>query len=1128
MKCPRCTQQNPAAAKFCGDCGQMIGAPCPVCKTVNLIESNFCNLCGQILPKINSTFSGRELHNPLSPDVLKNPKPQASSGERKYVTVLFSDLSGYTTLTQRLDPEEVKEIVMRLFREMTKVITKYEGYIEKYIGDAVIAIFGVPRAHEDDPIRAILAAKEIHELVDTLSAEYDERIKQTLSMHTGINTDLAITCDVTMNGGLQGIAGGTQNLAAHFCSLAKPGDILVGSETYRQAIGYFIFNAQESVGLEGVSAPIQVYKVISRINQPKKTHRFHGLRSDLIGRNPEFELLRAALGRVRSGKGCLVSLCGNAGTGKSRLVEDFKSALTPEEANWREGHCYPFARNITYFPLIDLISRTLGIEENDPPELVREKIESGLKFVEQRDEVIPYVGSLFDLGYKQLEGISPEAWRVRFQKAILEILTVMARRAPTIICLEDLHWADPSSLDLIRYLLSDFRYPALVICVYRPTLAFLSNQHIANLGESCVEIRLEDLSPAETQSMVQSLLKTEQIPLELKRFVQEKAGGNPFYLEELFNSLVETKTLTFENSHWVLTKSIGTSALSATIHGMITARIDRLESDMKIILQEASVIGRVFNHDILDQITEIDGNLWHHLSGLYALDLIKARNYKPAVEYIFKHALTQHVVYDGLLKINRSAIHERVGLVMEKIFADRLADHYEALAYHFQRGQSLEKAVDYLVKSGDKSMARYALEEAHKYYRDAFDILSSQSVGLRKTDSLLIDLLNKWSLAYYYRGRYKDLLSLLEDHQALAETLPEKDKRGMFHAWLGCALWHREQFKRAHQHLLTALALGEEQNNLKTTGYACCWLTWVSAELGLLHDAIGYAERAQKIYHSGRGDDYIYVCSMAGMGYALWHQGNKSKTLDTGNALLDFGRKQGDYRATCMGYCCVGWSYLVGGELLQAVRFFEKAVKVSVDPWYVIFPKLALAFAWILNGKVLDAQNYITEILEFSQAFGAEFVGGPALFFQGVVLVTRGETDKGLQFLEGCYQSWIKNGNTLRYATCGLILANVYADIARKARIKQREKFTLLAEKKATFYFQKAIESARHMDAKATLTKVYRDWGNFCKDKGDTDKAENCLTEAATDIQMCDSDVLKAHFEVDSPKTRQIQFQDLV
>jgi class 3 adenylate cyclase len=745
MKCPRCTYQNPPAVKFCGNCGQRMGTLCPDCNTINLPESNFCHLCGHVLSKPNESFPGKKITIPRFQDVKKATQTHFAEEERKYVTVLFSDLSGYTTLAQRLDPEEVKEIVARIFRETTKVVTKYEGFIEKYIGDAVMAVFGAVRAHEDDPIRAIKASREIHELVNALSFDYEKEIGQILAMHTGINTGLVVTGDVDFDKGTHSITGATLNIAARLCSLAKPGDILVGSETYRQAIGYFNFDSKDPVRLKGMEAPIQVYKVISQINQPKKIHRFHGLRADLIGRNPELGLLKEALDRVRAGKGSLVLLCGNAGTGKSRLLEEFKSALNSGKINWREGQCYPCTRNFTYYPLIDLLSRNFGIEEKDSPELIRKKIESGLKFVEHKDDVVPYVGSLFNLKYVQLEGIRPEIWRSRLQKAILEILGVMARRAPTIICLEDLHWADPSSLELIRFLLSDFRYPALVICVYRPTLTLLSNQQIANLSESYFEIRLEDLSAAETETMLESLLKTKQIPQDLKRFVREKAGGNPFYLEEIINSFVESEILMSEDVNWGLRKSLADSEISSTIHGVIAARIDRLDAEMKRILQEASVIGRSFYYEILSHITELDDSLWHHLSSLETLDLIKARSYRPAVEYIFKHALTQDVVYSGLVKGNRKAIHERVGRVMEKLFEDRLPEFYEALAYHFQRGQSVDRAVNYLVKSGQKSMQRYALEEAHRYYHDAFTILSSQVGKSYKTDSLLMDLLNNWS-----------------------------------------------------------------------------------------------------------------------------------------------------------------------------------------------------------------------------------------------------------------------------------------------------------------------------------------------------------------------------------------------
>ena len=1108
MKCPICTHQNPPNVKFCCDCGQRMGTLCSGCNTLNLPQSNFCHQCGQFLPKTNAFFSDEKPARLCFPDVKKTALPHAATGERKVATVLFSDLSGYTNLAQRLDPEEIKEIISGLSREITKVVSKYEGFIEKYVGDAVMAVFGAIRAHEDDPVRAIRAAGEIHELINAFSSHYETQIGQTLAMHTGINTGLVVTGDVDFDKGTHGIAGATLNLAARLCSLAKPGDILIGSQTYRLAIGYFNFDSQEPVQLKGVTAPIQVYKVISRIDQPKKIHRFHGLQADLIGRNPELELLKKALDRVRTGKGSLVSLCGNAGTGKSRLVEEFKSALNRENVTWREGQCYPYARNFTYFPLIDLLSRTFGIKEIDAPELVREKIESGLDFLEHKDDVVPYVGSLYHLKYTQLESISPEIWRSRLQMAFLEILTAMARRAPTIICLEDLHWADPSSLELIRFLLSDFRYPALVICVYRPTMTLLTNQQIFNLGESYVEIRLEDLSPTETGTMVESLLKTEQIPSGLKHFLRDKAGGNPFYLEEIINSLVESKTLVPENTHWILSKDIGESEFSSTIHGVIAARIDRLEAEMKRILQESAVIGRAFYYEFLSHITELEDSLWHHLSSLETLDLIKARSYRPAVEYIFKHALTQEVVYNGLVKGKRKEIHERVALVMEKLFEDRLPEYYEALAYHFQRGQSVNKAVDYLAKAGEKSLERYALEEAHQYYDAAYTMLRGQPDKLGKTDSLLIDLLNKWSLVYYYRGRYKEMLSLLTQHQVVADSLPHNDKRGMFYAWIGCALWHRERFKESHQHLLNALTLGEKNNDFTVVGYACCWLSWVCTELGLLDDAIGYAERAQSIFKADRRDDYIYVSSMCGMGYTLWHRGDKSKTLEVGNVLLDFGRKQGNYRAKGMGYCCIGWSHLIGGDLVQATPFFEKAIQISVDPWFSLFPKLALAYGLIVNGNVYDAEKHIAEILVFSQQFGAEFAGKPAYFFHGLVLVSQGRFKKGLQILEEGCQDWRENDCRLRYVACGSMLAGVYADLANKARARRQKKFSMHADKKATAQFQDSIESARQIGANADLARIYRDWGRVNQEKGDTNKAAECFAQATTYFQLGESNAL--------------------
>ncbi|UCG66556.1 MAG: zinc-ribbon domain-containing protein, partial [Deltaproteobacteria bacterium] len=268
MKCPKCQFDNREGVKFCEGCGAKMELMCPNCGAQIPLDRHFCGECGQKLDKAQEV-----------PKAL----PEAE-GERKHVTVLFSDLSGYTPMSEKLDPEELKEIMSRIFGEIAQVVTKYEGFIEKFIGDAVMALFGVPKAHEDDPIRTIKVAREIHQLVDALSPEVEKRIGQPISMHTGINTGLVVTGKVDMEKGTHGVAGDTINLASRLSSLAKENEILVGPDTYRQAEGHFTFESLEPTTVKGKAEPIQVHKVLSAKEKPVTIHRLSGLRADLIGR----------------------------------------------------------------------------------------------------------------------------------------------------------------------------------------------------------------------------------------------------------------------------------------------------------------------------------------------------------------------------------------------------------------------------------------------------------------------------------------------------------------------------------------------------------------------------------------------------------------------------------------------------------------------------------------------------------------------------------------------------------------------------------------------------------------------------------------------------------------------------
>ncbi|MDH3956699.1 MAG: AAA family ATPase, partial [Desulfobacteraceae bacterium] len=639
MECPKCRFDNREGVKFCEECGAKFEFKCPVCKASIPIDRKFCGECGYDLSKSPETASLKESeHDTQIPDLPSEetvPAEIAAEGERKHVTVLFSDLTGYTAMSEKLDPEEVKEITSKIFGQISKIVANYDGFIEKYAGDAVMAIFGVPQTHEDDPIRAVKAAREIHQLVDSISPEVEKRISQSISMHTGINSGLVVTGEVDMERGTHGIAGDTINLASRLSNLAKPGEIVVDADTCFQIEGHFTCEYRETTTVKGKADPVEVHKVLSQRDKPITIRRLSGVRADLVGRDVEMAELSEAVENLQQGKGRIFSICGAAGTGKSRLVEEFKAQLDLERIQWIEGHAYAYSQSIPYFPLVDLLNRLLHIDEKDLPEKVRDKVESGLgSLVANQQDIIPFVGHLYSLNYPEVNDISPEHWKSRLQTAILTILSALANKAPTIFFLEDLHWADPSFVELLRRACLEIRRPAIVLCAYRPTCSLFTGHQVSIIGKNYHDIQLQNLSLSVAQNMLGSLLKTDTIPSDLKHWVNSKAEGNPFYLEELVNSLIETETLIRDNGSWKLTRSLTESDIPSSLHGLISGRLDRLERQTKRILQEASVIGRDFLYEILKKITELEERIDAELSHLERLDLIRTRAFQPDIEYM--------------------------------------------------------------------------------------------------------------------------------------------------------------------------------------------------------------------------------------------------------------------------------------------------------------------------------------------------------------------------------------------------------------------------------------------------------------------------------------------------------------
>jgi adenylate cyclase len=475
-----------AGDQVCSGCGTM----CPP-------GGKFCSECGAALA--------------VTPSI---------DAARKQVTVLFTDLTGFTAMSERLDPEDIQEITGEIFAAVSEVVARYEGSVESFAGDGALVLFGVPRSHEDDPVRAVRSAMEIHKRVASLSPRHEAKVGRPLSMHSGINSGLAVIGNRDPEAGTHGVVGDVVNVASRLSGQATSGEILVGVDSWLRSESHFEFEPLDPVSVKGKSEPIDVYKLLAVKGTPIKTHGRSGISADLVGRARELEQLHNAVDQVRGGQSAVISLCGEAGTDKSRLVGEFKAGLDLNTIQWHEGHAYGYTQNTPFSAVIDLLSRAFRIEEGDAAEVIRQKVESGLVQRLGGDrEWIPYVGNLYALTYPETERVSPEFWKARLFEGLARTLGAFAGRAPTVICFEDLHWADPSSLELLRYLLDHIEAPCLFLCVYRLPFNFAVPRE--------VEIRLEKLSAADTQQMLASLLKVE-FPSELRAFIERKAEGNPF------------------------------------------------------------------------------------------------------------------------------------------------------------------------------------------------------------------------------------------------------------------------------------------------------------------------------------------------------------------------------------------------------------------------------------------------------------------------------------------------------------------------------------------------------------------------------------------------------------------------
>jgi len=1121
MKCPKCQAENTESDRFCRQCGAKLSQPCPQCGCESYPEDKFCGKCGFSLlePKLATPIDYSQPQS-YTPKVLADKILIARGsieGERKLVTVLFTDVANYTSMSENLDPEEVHQIMDGCFKILMDEIHRYEGTIDKFTGDGVMALFGAPVAHEDHAQRACHTALAIQRAMVGYSEKIEKERGIDFKIRVGLNSGSVVIGSVGDDLRMDYTAiGDTTNLASRMESMAQPGTVLVSADTHRMTKDYFNFEPLGEVSVKGKGEPVETYQLIeaSKVETRIGASVARGL-TPFVGRRRELEVLKEAFEKAKSGQGQVLGVVGEAGVGKSRLILELKGMLTKEECTCLEGDCLHYGGSMPYLPFLDMLRNYFDIEEGDREFIIKKKMAEKIDRLDERlRSILPPLYEILSLKVDDEDYLKLDLHGKRGKtfEAIRNLLIRESQDRPLVLIIEDLHWIDITSEDFLTYLIGWLASTRiLLVLLYRPEYT-----HQWHSKSYYSQVRVDQLSTGTSAELVQSILEEGEAIPELRELILSKAAGNPLFLEEFTHTLLENGSIQRTNGQYVLIRKASDIQVPDTIQGLIAARMDRLEESLKRIMQVASVIGREFAYRILQAIMGVQEELESRLLNLQGLEFIYEKSLFPELEYIFKHALTQEVAYNSLLLKRRKEIHQRIGEAIEELYSDRLEEFYETLSYHYKQGESFDKAVDYLIKSGEKSRDRYALEESHQYFQEAYEILSGKQGRTREEDAILIDLLIKWAYVFYCRGDERGMTDLLSDHQELAESLGDKARLGMFYVWLGTGLLFREKIKDAYQYQSRALKLGEEIEDQKVISYACAQLCWICMDLGLLDESIAYGERAHEVSQSLESDHYIYERFMTARILVHSFKGEAKRILPLAEALLEYGQRHSSNICLVCGQAGIGMNYFMDGDFPSAVKYFKQALETSANPSYTQAGNNILGMFYIMNDQFQEAKEVLQQCITHSEELGYEFWETVSKIYLGIVLIYEGRMGQGLKTIEEAQRLLMENERKVFYAQSEYILGNIYLQMVQKAapvklatvvrNIGFLVKNVPFAAKKSKNHFNKAIEVAREIGAKGIMGQSYLDLGLLHRAKGEKARAMECFSTAIELFEQCENE----------------------
>ncbi len=746
--CSICGHQNPEIVQSCIKCSAALTPTCPGCRQPVSVGDKFCRQCGVRLPETERSVAPAPRQKlslrALMPTSLADKIRAAAVeivGERREVSVLFVDVVNFSATARALDSEELYLLTDEAMRLLTAVVYKYEGTIDKYTGDGLMALFGAPIAHENDPERAVRAALEMQSVLQPLCKRVQQQHGLDFQARIGVNTGLVIAGRVGSDLHMEyTVIGDTVNLANRLQSAAEPGTVLVSFTTYQHTRPYFKYEAVEPLQVKGKSDPIKIFRPVVLRAKPEPVRGLPGLRVPMIGREKALARLRDTLADVcRLRHSRIAVITGEAGVGKSRLVAEFLDSVVQREIRSYRGGCLTYARARPFWLLADLLRDIMHISETDPAELQCEGARTYLDGLQlNNDDVFPYLTHM--LGLEQtdpriearLRHLESVALQKLIHAALRQVFLAEARMAPTVLIFEDLHWIDPASREFLEHLIQTIDdVPLMLVLIARDAERDTVIRPLISAAEGRqdrpTDIQLGPLSTSEGQLLVDQLFQqtTGEAQI-LKRRIAERAEGNPFFAEEIVRMLMDQGGLDQKNGVWEMTPDANEllGKVPGTLRGLILARFDRLPPNLRRTLQKAAVLGSPFPVSLLQGLDGADAAIiTAQISALEERHFLMPLQSGTHDSYAFCHALIQEIVYSTLLKRDRQQLHEQAAQAIEQSAVWLPDERTEGLAYHYAQSPNPLKAIPHLVAAAEKAARSSANETAVQHYRRALVLM---------------------------------------------------------------------------------------------------------------------------------------------------------------------------------------------------------------------------------------------------------------------------------------------------------------------------------------------------------------------------------------------------------------------